>query len=57
MTLCKKCNRYKSDSPEYYRSEEIRLKIMEKIKRFVKKLSMIKDFGIWLEKQGDKRRR
>lgn len=57
MTLCEKCNRHKSDSPEYYRSEKSKLKLMENIKLFMNILPMIQNFGDWLKKMGDKKRR
>ncbi len=57
MVLCEECNGNKSARLDYYRGEEGKLKIMENIKRFVKTIPMIHDFGDWLEKIGDKRRR
>ncbi len=39
------------------RIDEDKFKLMENIKEFVKTLPIIHDFGDWLEKIGDKRRR
>lgn len=52
MALCEECNRYKSDSAEYYRSDKGKLKIMENITVIVKKLPMIQNFGEWLKQKG-----
>ncbi len=57
MPLCQECNGNKSAKLDYYRSNEGKFKIMENIHKFVKTLPMIHDFGAWLEKIGDKRRR
>lgn len=57
MALCEECNRNKSARLDYYRSEEGKLKVMENIREFVKILPGMHDFGDWLEKMGDKRRR
>ena len=57
MALCGECNGNKSAKLDYYRSTEGKLKIMDNIKEFVKTLPIIHDFGDWLEKMGDKRRR
>jgi len=57
MALCIECNGNKSARLDYYRSEEGKLKLMENIKEFAKTLPMIHNFGNWLEKIGDKRRR
>lgn len=57
MALWEECNGNKAARIDYYRNEEGKLKIMENIKEFVKTLLMIHNFGYWLEKMGDKRRR
>lgn len=57
MALCEECNRNKSARLDYYRSDEGKFKLMENIKIVVKTLPMIHDFGVWLEKMGDQRRR
>lgn len=57
MAICRECNANKSAKLDYYRSEEGKIKLMENIKAFAKTLLMIHDFGVWLEKMGDKRRR
>ena len=56
MGICRECNANKSAKLDYYRSEEGKIKLMENIKVIVKTLPMIHDFGVWLEKMGDKRR-
>lgn len=57
MALCTECNEDKSASLNYYRSEEGRYKIFDNIKEFVRTLPIIDDFGKWLKKFGDARRR
>ncbi|MFX1396160.1 MAG: HNH endonuclease [Promethearchaeota archaeon] len=57
MALCQECNGNKTNKLDYYRRDEGKFKLMENIKSFVKTLPMIHDFGNWLVKMGDKRRR
>ncbi len=57
MTLCKICNAEKSNRLDYYKSDEGKLKLQLNIEGFVKDLLLIQNFGKWLGKVGDARRK
>ncbi len=57
MALCKPCNEDKSNRLEYYKSEEGKQKLQLNIREFVKDLLLIQNFGEWLKKAGDARRK
>ena len=57
MTLCKHCNADKGNRLEYYKSNEGNQKLLLNIKEFVKDLLLIQNFGEWLKRAGDKRRK
>ncbi|KKM84923.1 hypothetical protein LCGC14_1294270 [marine sediment metagenome] len=57
MTLCRICNADKSNRLDYYRSDEGKLKLQINIEDFVKDLLLIQNFGKWLGKVGDARRK
>ncbi|MHA2008201.1 MAG: HNH endonuclease [Promethearchaeota archaeon] len=57
MSLCKSCNADKGNRLEYYKSKEGKLKLLSNIREFVKNLLLIQNFGNWLKRAGDKRRK
>ncbi len=57
MALCKACNENKSKSLEYYRGNEGKYKIINNIRKFIRTLPIMHDFGTWLGKMGNAKRR
>lgn len=57
MTLCRSCNVDKSNSLDYYKSSEGKQKLLLNIREFTKDLLLIHNFGGWLKKVGDARRK
>jgi len=57
MALCHRCNQDKARSLEYYQSKEGKKKLKINIGKLVETIDIIHNFGKWLEKIGDMRRR
>jgi len=57
IALCKPCNSDKNNRLEYYKSDEGRQKLLLNIREFVKDVLLIHNFGDWLKKVGDARRK
>ena len=57
MVLCRSCNENKNNRLEYYKSDEGKQKILLNIREFVGNLLLISNFGEWLKKAGDERRK
>lgn len=57
MTLCVECNQDKGKRLEYYKSDEGKIKLRLNIQDFIKSLPLVIDFGTWLSKISDMRRK
>lgn len=57
MALCRQCNKNKTNRLEYYKSDEGKQKLYLNIREFVKDLLLIHNFGEWIKKAGDARRK